>query len=199
MSSTQLSHAGQEAKLVEKQLIEKLEQKQKEIERTFEQGLSEPLHELKGFTGLTFWSLPSCGGSPEKTKAFVKKLEKLLVKQGEVNIIDQENGIDFDGLKTGAVVYLNNFPVLIQNLKAKKEELAKNTEFVSLKLMTPVVIKQNSQNLQAEIYEKSIYVDTSSDFQGVEQIALSLVSDLLEQLILANPNLKGNAKFFIYN
>lgn len=194
-----LSAAGREANITQKQEIEKLQQKQKKTEERFKKGLPEPLQELKGFTGLTFWSLPSYGGNPEKTKAFVKRLEKLLEWQGQVVIIDQEKGINFEGFKTEAVVYLNNSPILIQHPKTKKEEFAKNIESVTLKFMTPIVIKQNNQNQQAEIYEKSIYVDTSNDLEGIEQAALSLVSDLLEQLFLANPDLKGKAKFFIYN
>ena len=99
--------------------------KQKEIEECFEKGFPQPLQELKGFTGLTFWSLLSDGGNLEKTKTFVKKLEKLLKGKGQIVIIDQEKGIDFKGFKTDAVVYLNNSPILVQEPRSKKRNFLK--------------------------------------------------------------------------
>ena len=96
---------GKEIKLSQKQ-TEELEEMNKR---------SGP--ELEGFTGLTFWSLPSFGGNQKKTEAFVKKLEKFLQGKGKIFVIDQEKGIDFLGFKTDAIVYLNNLPISVQDLK----------------------------------------------------------------------------------
>jgi len=158
-----------------------------------------PLNELKGFTGLTFWSLPSSGGEPKKTEEFVQKLTKLLETNGRVSQIKEENGIDFEGFKTGAIVYLDNSNILVQDPKTHKEAFAKSIECVSLMLMTPIVIKKNGKEDQASIYSKTLYVDDSSGFDSVEGAALTLTEKLLQELFLANPDIKGKAQFFIYN
>ena len=45
--------------------------------------------------------------------------------------------------------------------------------------MIPVVIKQSDQNRQVEIYEKSVFIDVSDDFETIEQTALKLTSEFV--------------------
>lgn len=198
LANNSFSNGRGEMNVAKKQNLEQLKQKQKEVEAQFNKGLSQPLPELQGFTGLTFWTLPSFK-EPSKKAAFVHQLEKLLKGKGQITIVNEENGISFEGFQTDAIVYLDNFPILIQNSQTNKTELSKNIERVDLKLMTPILIKKNGQNTQAEIYEKAICVDASDGFETVEQTALTLISELLREFFLANPNLEGKAQFFIYH
>jgi hypothetical protein len=65
--------------------------------------------------------------------------------------------------------------------------------------MTPITIQKNGKHKQADIYEESIYMETSEKDEIVEQASLNLISQLLNKFFLANPQLEGKAQFFIYN
>jgi hypothetical protein len=155
--------------------------------------------ELEGFTGLAFWSLPSFGGEPKRNKEFIKKLETFLEDRGRVLLLDQDQGLDFEGFKNKAIVYLNNFPVLIKASNTRKERFLNNIECISLNVKTTAVIQENGQTTQANIYEESVYVDTSSESKAVENIALGMITHFLNDFFLANPQLEGNALFIIYD